>query len=180
MQWQRMMQSRILQCDSSPPLCLSPWGTLGTELSTCPPPWAIPLAMLLAEGFAALQPLAAILPIISYLFAPCSAIMLPLLACLALPFAALQVQGLISAAVRKGKYRREGWPYGSIAATAEPWQRWRASKQQHRLHGRLSYTPALWRGGFLRVLQSTEAVCLQEIIIEGTAALPSTERSQQG
>lgn len=157
------------------PITLQDLGHQAQHIS--PSPWAIPLAVLLAEDFAASRPEGTTLPVISYLLAPYSAIMLPLLACLALLFAALQVQGLMSTAVRKGKYRREGWPCGSLLAAAEPWRRWRAIKQQHCLRIKLSCMPALWHGGFLRVLQSTEAVCLQEIIIGGMAALPSTKRS---
>ena len=69
-----------------------------------PPPWPIPLAVLLAEGFTASRPDIDTLPSTSYLLGPYSAIMLPLPACLALLFAVLQVQGLMSTAVRKGKY----------------------------------------------------------------------------
>lgn len=52
------------------------------------------------------------------------------------------------------------------------------SNQASSPHGAQRHTPAPWHGEILRVLQSTEAACLQEMIIE--VWLPCQEQKDPG
>lgn len=116
-----VMQSHILQCDTSVltsvPITLGDFGHKAQHI--CPPPWTVPSAVSLAEDFAASQPEGALLPVIRVFLLPTLPSCCPSYHTWLCFFAALQIQGLMSIAVRKEKYRRESWPCESIVAAAK-------------------------------------------------------------
>lgn len=168
-----VMQGHVLQRDTLPILCPSPWGTLDTKLSISVPlpglfPW---LCLLLKTSQHHNQKVLYCLSLGFSCSLPCHRAAppdRPASAFCSSPGSRFDVNSC-----QKRKYRRESWPCGRVV-TAEKMK----SNQASSPHGAQPQTPAPWHGGFLRVLQSTEAVCLQEMIIK--VWLPCQEQKDPG